>query len=203
MLWALMLRDSFVLNFRDELDAWKLRCADVIFSERRESRPQQIMPGEELRESNHPRAIHYSSGGKVACWALSWVQWERLICVPSAPKTVMCVLFHEKASQMAPKEQVWNITEGCIHMYVSVCISVCMSASVHVFVSACVWIYVCLRVSICSGVCMPVSVCLYVCLSLCVCPCVCLSVSVYDVGAFVPLCVCECGGELKGGSLTL
>lgn len=44
-----MLRDSFVLNFRDELDAWKLRCADVIFSERRESRPQQIMPGEELR----------------------------------------------------------------------------------------------------------------------------------------------------------
>lgn len=96
-----------MLNFRDELDAWKLRCADVIFSERRESRPQQIMPGEELRgriTSTKGPFIIQQGAKSLAEPCAECNESDASVC-PQLP-VLSRVLFHEKASQMAPREQV-------------------------------------------------------------------------------------------------
>ena len=68
---------------------------------------------------------------------------------------------------------------GRVHVYMRVCVCVCVYVRVCVCVCACVYVCVCVSVCMC--------VCLYVCMRACMCVCTCMCVR-----ARVCLYVCTC-----------
>ena len=86
---------------------------------------------------------------------------------------------------------------GCLHIYLLVCLFVCVSVSACVSLTS----YACFYVSLCMFicVCLCVSMCLCVCLcrcGWCICLCDCVSEN-----AFVCVCLCPC--TVVGASLGL
>lgn len=71
------------------------------------------------------------------------------------------------------------------------CLCVCVSESVYVYLCVCVSVCACVRLSVCISVCvcMGASVSVCVCLSVCLCMCVSLCLAVY---VFVCVSVCQC-----------
>lgn len=99
-------------------------------------------PGDKPRDRIKPAMSHHLAGCKAVCQVLWGVQWEWLLHMPSDPNSFTCVPLGEKAPQMTPPGQVWTVTEGCTHVYVSVHMSACVHAHVSQYLCACVRICV-------------------------------------------------------------